>query len=116
MKKIISAIIIMAMISDKSIFARPVADTPKVTISKVSGISRNSDLPLIKKKLVNEEGIDEVTYAEAKSGPDTFTVACHSPFITAQKIRERIEAAPGCDNPNVFPYKISPLTTKKNKL
>ena len=82
------------------------ADTVKTATIKIGGIACNMDMPIIKKKLLNQEGVDEATYSEAKSGSVIFTVKYHSSIITEKKIREVIEAAPSCDNPNELPYKV----------
>lgn len=115
MKKVISLIIILAAFASGSVFGQSTNDTLKITTIKVSGISCNGDMPLIKKKLINQEGVDEVNYTEAKSGSVTFTIKYHTSIITEKKIREIIEASPSCDNPNVFPYKTKPVTPKKSK-
>jgi hypothetical protein len=72
-------------------------------------------MPLIKKKLINQEGIDEVSYTEAKGGAVTFSVKYHSSLITEKKVREMIEAAPSCDNPNLYPYKTKTIFPKPKK-
>lgn len=106
MKRIISIIIaIVATATCTTAFGQTTPDTVKTATIKVSGISCNGDMPLIKKKLINQEGIDEVSFSEAKGGAVTFTVKYHSSITTEKKIREWIEAAPSCDNPNLYPYK-----------
>ncbi len=81
----------------------------------VGGIGCGGDMGIIKKKLINQEGIDEVTFTDKKGDASTFTVTYHSSIITEKKIREVIESAPCCDNPNEFPYKAKTVVTKPQK-
>lgn len=116
MKRFISIIIaIVAITTCTTTFGQTTADTLKTATIKVSGISCNGDMPLIKKKLINHDGIDEVSFAEAKSGAVTFTVKYHSSITTEKKIREWIEAAPSCDNPNLYPYKAKEIFPQPKK-
>ena len=96
-------------------FGQTASDTLKTATIKVSGISCNGDMPLIKKKLINQEGIDEVNFSAAKGGAVTFTVKYHSSITTEKKIREWIEAAPSCDNPNLYPYKAKTIFPEPKK-
>lgn len=107
MKSIISIIILFIAIAiTNTVIAQTGADTLKTATIKVSGITCNGDMPVIRKKLLNQEGIDEAAFSAAKSGAVTFTVKYHSAIITEKKIREVIEGAPSCDNPNLYPYKV----------
>ncbi len=116
MNRIISIIIaVMAITAVTSAFGQSTTDTLKTATIKVSGISCNGDMPLIKKKLINQAGIDEASYTEAKGGAVTFSVKYHSSIATEKKIREIIEAAPSCDNPNLFPYKTKLLNPEPKK-
>ena len=91
-------------------YSQTKADTVTATI-KIGGITCNMDLPIIKKKLINQDGVDEATYSEAKSGSVIFTVKYHPAIIAEKKIQEVIEAAPSCDNPNELPYKVKSFNT-----
>ncbi|HXH18519.1 MAG TPA: heavy metal-associated domain-containing protein [Chitinophagales bacterium] len=117
MRTIISIVIMLAAIAAANTgIAQTAADTLKTATIKVSGITCNGDMPVIKKRLLNQEGIDEAAFSAAKSGAVTFTVKYHSAIITEKKIREVIEGAPSCDNPSLFPYKVkafAPDTVKK---
>lgn len=90
-------------------------DTVKTATIKVKGISCNGDMPLIKKKLLNEEGIDEITFTEAKSGAVTFTIKYHTAFISEKQLQTAIEKAPSCDDPNDFPYKVKSINSQPLK-
>lgn len=113
MKKTILVIIALffVLISD-SVKAQAVNDTLKSLTIKVSGISCNGDMPLIKKKLINQEGIEDVSYTDASNGKVTFTILYHSIATTEEKIKQFIESAPSCDDPNTFPYKTKTVLPK----
>lgn len=96
----------------KSVFAQAQTDTLKTVIIKVSGISCNGDMPLIKKKLINQDGIEDVSYTEASKGKVTFTIQYHSVATSEEKIKKFIESAPSCDDPNTFPYKTKIVVPK----
>ena len=116
MKRIISIIIALVAITiGTTAFGQSTTDTLKSATIKVSGISCNGDMPLIKKKLINQEGIDEVNFTEAKDGAVTFSVKYHSSMTTEKKIRVVIEAVPSCDNPNLYPFKTKTLNSKTKK-
>lgn len=90
-------------------------DTTLTVQIKVSGIGCSGDMGIIKKKLINQEGIDEVTYTEKKGDASIFNVLFHPSVITERKIREVIESAPCCDNPNEFPYKAKKMEARSKK-
>jgi copper chaperone CopZ len=116
MKNII--IFVFAFIANmlySNMHAQAVADTLKTAEIKVRGITCNDDMPLIKKKLINNEGIDEVTFSEAKAGTVVFKISYHTSFINDKKICEIIEAAPSCDDPQIFPYKAKLLVQAAQK-
>ena len=100
-------------ISNKSI--AQTTDTLKIAKVKVKGITCTMDLPIIKKKLVNQEGIDEVTYSEVKSEAVFFTVKYHTSVISEKQIRATIEAAPSCEDPNELPYKVKSFNLLPDK-
>lgn len=90
-------------------------DTLKTATIKIKGISCTMDLPIIKKKLVNEEGIDDVAYSEVKSEAVFFTVKYHTAIISEKQIRTTIENAPSCDDPSEKPYKVKSFNSKADK-
>ncbi len=95
--------------------AQSINDSVLTVRVKVGGIGCGGDMAIIKKKLINQEGIDEVTFTDKKGDASTFTVTYHSSIVTEKKIREVIESAPCCDNPNEFPYKAKTVERKSNK-
>ena len=105
-------IFLSILISSQSVTGQSTSDSLKTASIKVSGITCNGDMPIIKKKLINLEGTESVTFTEAKNGVVTFTVEYHTSVITEERILKEIEAAPSCDNPNSFPYKTKPLSPR----
>lgn len=100
---IVLAFIIAQLYTDLT--AQVIADSIKTAEINIKGITCTGDMPVIKKKLINSEGIDEVVFSEVKSGSVLFTIKYHTSFITEKKICEIIESAPSCDNPGIYPYK-----------
>jgi hypothetical protein len=90
-------------------------DTVKVATISIKGISCKMDLPIIKKQLINQEGIDEVTYSEPISGEVYFTLTYHTAFITESIIKKAIETAPSCDNPGELPYRVKSFNNQIDK-
>lgn len=116
MNKLISLLFsILISVFCNKVSGQTVVDTVKTTTIKVNGISCNGDMPLIKKKLINQEGIDEVTFSEIKNEAVIFTIKFHSSVINEQKIEELIEGAPSCDDPALFPYKAKPFIPKSKR-
>lgn len=85
-------------------------DSLKTAIITVGNLSCNNDMPTLKKQLLNQEGIDEITFTAIQNGKSEFTILYHSSATNLEQIERCIEATPGCDNPNTKPYKV-----KKNK-
>ncbi|MBI3235693.1 MAG: hypothetical protein HYZ42_16925 [Bacteroidetes bacterium] len=56
-----------------------------------------------------------MTFTDKKNGASNFTIVYHTAFITEAKIKELVEAAPCCDNPDEFPYKVKPIVNKPKK-
>jgi copper chaperone CopZ len=97
------------------LYGQAVPDTLKTATLKVTGITCQGDMPVIKKKLINQDGIDEVEFTEAKGGMSAFTVRYHTSVIGEAEILALIESSPCCDNPNEFPYKAKAVAAKPKK-
>lgn len=106
MKTIISIIALLIALGTSNFAKAQANDTLKIATIKIKGISCTMDLPIIKKKLVNEDGIEDITYSEVKSEAVVFTVKYHTAIITEKQIKTVIENAPSCDNPEEKPYKV----------
>ena len=81
MKTIISIIALFITLGTTNFAKAQANDTLKTATIKIKGISCTMDLPIIKKKLVNEDGVEDVTYSEVKSEAVFFTVKYHSRII-----------------------------------
>jgi copper chaperone CopZ len=81
----------------------------KTATVKIGGITCEKDLPIIKKKLVDQEGVEEVNWSDIKGGMVTFQVRYHSAAAGEEEIKAAIEAAPSCDRPDVFPYRVKQI-------
>ena len=114
MKIYISIILCLFAITRSSKATAQIIDTIKVATISVKGISCAMDLPIIKKKLINQEGVDEVTFSDVKNTQVLFTVSYHPSLITELQIKTAIEAAPSCDRPKETPYKVKSFTINKN--
>lgn len=116
MKSILSFMATLCLVFLGTIaFGQSNADAYLTAQFKVSGITCSGDMPVIKKKLINQEGIDEVSFTEAKNGVVTFTVKYHSSVISEKRVREMIEAAPSCDRPDEYPYKAKSIVPQPKK-
>jgi copper chaperone CopZ len=82
------------------------ADSVKTTVVKVGNLTCNGDMPTIKKQLLNQEGIDEVTFTPRADGVSTFTINYHSSITNRKKIEKVIETTPGCDDKTSTPYRV----------
>lgn len=90
--------------------AQAARDEVKVVTVKVSGLCCNGDLATLKKKLVNQEGIDEVSADNAKKEATNIKVKYHTAFISEAKIRSLIEKTEGCEKDGEMPYKVKAVT------
>jgi copper chaperone CopZ len=77
----------------------------QVTI-KVANLHCNNDMPTIKKRLINQDGIDEVSFTDISGTISTFTISYHNSVTNPATIEKLIETTPGCDDPASTPYKI----------
>ncbi len=82
------------------------ADTVKKAEIKVVNLHCSNDMPTIKKRLLNQEGIDDVTFTDISSESSMFTVTYHSSVVNQQSIEKTIESTPGCDDKSATPYKV----------
>ena len=81
-------------------------DSIKTAVIKVGNLGCNGDMPTIKKQLLNQEGIDEVTFTARTDMSSTFTILYHSSVTDRRKIEKIIETTPGCDDKNSTPYRV----------
>jgi copper chaperone CopZ len=108
MKKIIAcaaAIVVAALINTASAQTSTTDSVKKISI-KVSNLHCNNDMPTIKKRLLNQEGIDEVTFTNIARECSMFTVAYHTSVTSQAQIEKTIESTPGCDDKSEMPYRV----------
>lgn len=82
------------------------ADTVKKIQIKVTNLHCGNDMPTIKKQLLNQEGIDEVSFTELSGETSVFTIAYHTAATSQEQIEKAVESTPGCDNKNETPYRV----------
>jgi hypothetical protein len=63
-------------------------------------------MPTIKKRLLNQDGIDEVAFTDISGETSVFTITYHTSVTSREQIEKTIESTPGCDNKNETPYKV----------
>jgi|GEM_PF-968172 len=91
------------------------ADSLKVATIKVKNLHCNNDMPTIKKRLINQEGIEEVNFTPIQGDVSTFTISYHSSATNPSTIEQAIEATPGCDDQSSRPYKVKKESNRKKK-
>ncbi|MBX2905841.1 MAG: hypothetical protein KF744_07380 [Taibaiella sp.] len=91
------------------------ADTAKTITVKVTNLHCNNDMPTIKKRLLNSEGIDEVSFTGISGQMSTFTIVYHTSATGRQEIEKTIEATPGCDNKEETPYRVKQDKNRKKE-
>ena len=90
-------------------------DTVKTAVIKVGNLHCNNDMPTIKKRLLNQEGIDEVAFTDRSKETSTFTITYHSSAISKAAIEKAVESTPGCDDQSETPYRVIKERSRKNK-
>lgn len=90
-------------------------DSVKIATIKVRNLHCNNDMPTIKKQLLNQEGVEEISFTPIDGDLSTFTVSYHSSATSQTLIEQAIEATPGCDDPSSRPYKIKKESSRKKK-
>lgn len=91
------------------------ADSVKTATIRVGNLHCNGDMPTIKKRLLNQEGIDEVSFTERNGEVSTFTVTYHSSVTTPAGLEKTIESTPGCDDESETPYRVQRERGSKKK-
>ncbi|MGC4059268.1 MAG: heavy-metal-associated domain-containing protein [Chitinophagaceae bacterium] len=88
-------------------------DSLRTTTITVANLHCNNDMPTIKKQLLNQDGIDEVSFTEIHGDRSSFTISYHTAATSEQQIKSAIEATPGCDDPASRPYKVKQAKPSK---
>jgi hypothetical protein len=103
MKKFVAAL--AAVLFSTLLHAQVPEDSTRVAEVRVSGITCSGDLPIIQKKLVNAEGVDEVNWSPLENGEAVARITYHPAFIQEKQLLQLVEGAPSCDAPGEFPYR-----------
>lgn len=90
------------------------AGTQKATI-KVGNLHCNNDMPTIKKQLLNQDGVEDVTFTAIAGESSVFTVTYLGDVTSQEKIEKTIESTPGCDDKSETPYKVKREGSGKKK-
>lgn len=110
------ALLFITTICSKASFAQNVVtDTLKTAVIQVSNLHCNGDMPTIKKRLLNQEGIDEVSFTDREGTLSTFTVSYHTSATNQASIEKAIESTPGCDDQTETPYRVKREKSKKKR-
>ncbi|MBS1616202.1 MAG: hypothetical protein JST06_08820 [Bacteroidetes bacterium] len=81
-------------------------DSVKTVLIKVRNLHCDGDMPTIKKRLINQDGIDDVAFTERDGSQATFTITYHSSATREDVIEQAIESTPGCDDKSETPYRV----------
>lgn len=106
--------IILAFLSGTAVSAQS-ADSVKTAVIKVNNLHCNGDMPAIKKRLLNQDGIDDVAFTDRNEEMSTFTVKYHSSVVSEAAIEKTVETTPGCDDQSETPYRVVKERPRKKK-
>lgn len=106
MKKTFHTILTVAAFMFVALTASAQADSVKKVEIKVGNLHCNNDMPTIKKRLLNQDGIDEVKFTDISTDWSVFTVTYHTSVTSQTQIEKAIESTPGCDDKHETPYRV----------
>ena len=86
--------------------AQTATDSVKKIDIKVANLHCNNDMPTIKKRLLNQDGIDEVKFTDIANDCSVFTITYHTSVTDQPQIEKTIESTPGCDDKHETPYRV----------
>lgn len=117
MKKFISAIVtfVTLLCISSAATAQTAPDSVKTAVIKVGNLTCNGDMPTIKKQLLNQDGIEEVSFTARAGETSVFTITFHSAATTQAQIEKAIETTPGCDDQSETPYRVKREGAGKRK-
>ena len=95
--------------------AQTTPDSLKTAIVKVANLHFDGDMPSIKKRLLNQDGINDVAFTGRNGDVSTFTITYHSSATSVKDIEQAIESTPGCDDESETPYRVKKERPKKKK-
>ncbi len=117
MKSILTSIVALfaTFLFSSSAASAQVADSVKTATIKVGNLHCNGDMPTIKKRLLNQDGIDDVAFTERDDETSMFTVTYHTSVTNQAAIQKSIESTPGCDDQSETPYRVMEDRPRKKK-
>lgn len=99
-------IAICAIFTSFTAAAQTATDTVKKIEIKVINLHCGNDMPTIKKRLLNQDGIDNVVFTDLSGESSLFTVTYHTSATGQAQIEKAIESTPGCDDKTETPYRV----------
>lgn len=115
MKKLITAILLCGASSISYNAQAQTSDSLKTVTIKVANLHCNNDMPTIKRRLQNQDGVEEISFTEIDGDKSTFTISYHSSTTNQDKIEKAIESTPGCDDADSRPYKVKKTNQNKKR-
>lgn len=91
------------------------ADSSSKAVVPVVNLTCDGDMPTIKKQLLNQDGIESVSFTKRVSGTAEFTILYNGGVISLDQIFRTIEETPGCDDKSTKPYRIKKEKSAKTK-
>lgn len=117
MKSIFSflTIVFCLFFSSQVVSAQSKPDAAKKAVIPIVNLHCDGDMPTIKKQLLNQDGIESVTFTKRAGGSSDFTVLFNEEVISFDQIRKTIESTPGCDDKSSTPYRVKMAKSKTKK-
>jgi copper chaperone CopZ len=116
MKTVILSIVasFLFLVSPQLTIAHQKDGIEKVNL-RVNNLHCNSDMPMIKERLLKQDGVMDVTFTQRQGGSAVFTIKYHTGVVDRQAIEKQIESTPGCTDKTQTPYRVAKENVKKGK-
>lgn len=115
MKNIFFIFIIVASFGCLTTSTAQTMDSVKTAVLKVTNLHCDGDMPTIKKQLLNQDGVDDVSFTSRGGDASVFTITYHSVATNEQNLEKVIETTPGCDDKSETPYRVKHTRNPKTK-
>lgn len=117
MKRLLSIITLSfcLLFTAQAVSAQAKSATSKKTVFTVENLGCDSEMPVIRKRLLNSDGIESVTFTKRLAGTSDVTVHYMESVIKLEEIFKVIESTPGCDDKSTTPYRIKQKKVTKSK-
>jgi hypothetical protein len=90
-------------------------DSVRTAVFKVGNLHCDNDMPTIRKRLLNQDGIDDVVFTDRNEEHSIFTITYHSSATSPAVIEKTVESTPGCDDQSETPYRVVKERPRKKK-